>query len=735
MTNDLETRIRASLSERAHDVEPTPELWRSVQRRTARQRFVPMAAWTAGLTAAAVTAFIVVPNVLDSTERSVSIEPLDGRAGEGVAPDAAEMSGAIPNLYVAAEDRDLVLRTVDRSQADRLLLSSVDGPILAVEVNPRSTADDLTVAFTVRMSDGSASIRIARLVDAVVVSDVVLATVPSVGEVAPQAVWSPDGTAVAWGEGALSGLPSSGALHIHGWDGRGLTSEIVSEAPAGFLPVGDLVVQDWNAGDRASQILAVAGGVAFEAVVPDGTERAVGAWNELSVDRFGDLLPRIIDVAVTPRVTWVVSRDDRTISITSLMADGSGIGAGWDGADRVTLTAFGDGALIGAGLHSSVAVIGPDERTGPWPWSGTSASSAMPSIPPADAVAFVPVPDGALSTSDDRWGVGFAGPADDADPELEPGTAPAGAEGAPYLAVDREGRLVLGTAEGRSVLVEVPADPEAEGSPAPMDVAVRPGSTPEDLTAVALYATEAGPEYRWVQVVDGDVRVERFPDEHQIGFDADLRILQVPVWSPDGRHLAWVERSADGDWRLRTVGWEDGPGTGRPTDDNASTTLPLTANDLFLADWVWTSSDGADGRAGELRFTVDREAFAAEPLALTYAIARQADGALSFSEELVAFREEGRQIIDLHSWDVGAVDLLTRASDGTVLVELSGGEVVAIDVPAATPGSSLDLDATPDGAIVTDRSTGRVLLVARDGGVTVVADADTGPLVALDRVD
>jgi hypothetical protein len=72
-------------------------------------------------------------------------------------------------------------------------------------------------------------------------------------------------------------------------------------------------------------------------------------------------------------------------------------------------------------------------------------------------------------------------------------------------------------------------------------------------------------------------------------------------WTPDARSIVWTETTGE-DLVLRTVGWEDGPGTGRPADDNASFVLDLPADahlDGFEVTedgrWILLLRDGTGG--------------------------------------------------------------------------------------------------------------------------------------------
>ena len=120
---------------------------------------------------------------------------------------------------------------------------------------------------------------------------------------------------------------------------------------------------------------------------------------------------------------------------------------------------------------------------------------------------------------------------------------------------------------------------------------IRPGSTEAVLDAIVLFGGEGGSRFFHMSLRDGQATMTELADQYQ----PNARFLEVPTrpaFSPDGRHVAWVEMPDDEQAEgptLRTIGWtDDGPGTGNTADDNASftlTELPLQA--YRVEDWVW----------------------------------------------------------------------------------------------------------------------------------------------------
>ncbi len=241
---------------------------------------------------------------------------------------------------------------------------------------------------------------------------------------------------------------------------------------------------------------------------------------------------------------------------------------------------------------------------------------------------------------------------------LEPAVAVHGAE------------LLLVTPDGARTLVELPQ----EGHSTFLSVAVRPGSTPEDLTVVTVTTAEGFEDVRWTRMVDGEVVVayEAFEGPYAPAAASDEGAwVSPPVWSPDGRSVAWLDQSADGT-ALRTVGWSDGPGTGDPADDNAS--FDLTGelpNGAQLDDWVQV-----DETTSWLRATTPDSSEGWYAIELQ----RQADGALS--READAVRTWGAAEPELGPvgavggvTDDGAPRWLARLTvDGLLLEDVALGE-------------------------------------------------------------
>jgi hypothetical protein len=227
----LEELLRASLSERADDVEPTPVLWDRVQRRITRRRWLTATAWVAGGAAAALAAATVLPSVLSSDVQpdiadrppSAVVSPQDDATPTPGGPTPAPTSPApsqadpttgdrdgdlVPDTYVAVEGRQrLTLRASATDELMRELSPEVpvegEAVITALAIHPDSTADDLTVALTI-VGEGMEDVRLWRVTpEGREVRQLWTgpARAPRAGaavEAVDGLVWAEDGSALVW---------------------------------------------------------------------------------------------------------------------------------------------------------------------------------------------------------------------------------------------------------------------------------------------------------------------------------------------------------------------------------------------------------------------------------------------------------------------------------------------------------------------------------------------------------
>lgn len=261
---ELEERLRDSLRQRANDVVPTPALWREVQRRTSRRRWLPSRQWVTASTAVAVTAvavLIALPNLpelqnltpdsgvpgaggddssmdtadddagmmsreeADSAPESTDDESTgDQDAGSPEASVGSELPGGdaaadgpeAGDALVSVAGRDLVLHHPD---GDRIIATTNerDRVFVTTATRPGSDAEDITLVV-LTAADGAMHLRWLRVVDGAVVQEL---TAFDAGDVvSPDAehvagpVWTPDGESVVWIEEAGRQV----TLRTLGWD-------------------------------------------------------------------------------------------------------------------------------------------------------------------------------------------------------------------------------------------------------------------------------------------------------------------------------------------------------------------------------------------------------------------------------------------------------------------------------------------------------------------------------------
>lgn len=203
-------------------------------------------------------------------------------------------------------------------------------------------------------------------------------------------------------------------------------------------------------------------------------------------------------------------------------------------------------------------------------------------------------------------------------PPSDTASAPAEERPAPTLRTDPQ-TLRLTGADGSSREL---ATFDAGSDSSFVAAALRPGSTAEQATVVAMVTGGEGYGLRWLAVDDGQAGPLRaFPDRYPVATSPGEQASggrPTVAWTPDGGSVAWLEWTEDGETDLRTVGWADRPGTGDPATDNAAFSLGAVPAGSRIEGWVddggagWRMRIGApDGTLWSLR------------------VERQADGALA----------------------------------------------------------------------------------------------------------
>lgn len=404
MTNDLETMIRSTLRDRADDVEPTPELWDTVQRRIRRRPVVPILAWAAGVAALALVVATVVPTALERD--GITIEPL----GEDAAQlPAGPLTGIVPLSYVAAEDDRMVLRTVDGSLGPSLITDGREG-LAAVAVRPGSDRDELAMTFSIDTGD-----EVELWVGAPTPGPHLgpppggfeatrLGVVDDLPGTTPQAIWSPDGDRLAWIERDGSGSRRLVIADAGERPGAAQVERVSETLLPAAVATPSAVATDWE--DEG--IVVLSSGDAFLAS-PDGDE----VW-WLPLDLSGALLAGRPEAGsgVGPRRTIVdVELADGRLHVAAirgseleLSSEGGGssepvadvadlVVAMSNVGDTVLVTGNGRIRIQTGSVEVSPGFLWNPERTVSYGWS-------LPGS--ATAASFVPTRTGAISYDEEE---------------------------------------------------------------------------------------------------------------------------------------------------------------------------------------------------------------------------------------------------------------------------------------------------------------------------------------------
>jgi hypothetical protein len=632
----IEDRIRTSLQQRAEDVEPTPALWQEVDRRITRRRWRTVGVWSLAGVAAALAAVVVVPGLVGSTTPTPEI---GGGVPGGPAPAIAVSDGAGLGW--------LDLRSGTVTPLDGSGGTDDVGRIEQIAVRPGSTPGDHDIVAVRARPDGFTEL----LVDVARPDQDGLGSMGQLSEhergFVPSVAFSPDGSMLAMtipsvsigagggttvvlrpyepGEFPELGLATAtndvsyasveldGMATIVGW----------SDAAPGSDAVSTLYVRPGDADERsAGPLVAVDIEVAGDGTALTTEPRPVvagdaGTVEAMVVDRSG---------SAARTVQLLRQADGMTLEVSHTSGASEGVFPVGSGGDGYTLDTAGDAIVVFDG-----------ERAELWSWTLNGGLSGGQTLPvTTTAVALFDLPGGIAAPEDpttDEPDVDEPATDDGGDDQ---GSTDGPSEGPAVVATD-EPVLLAGTRElyvlrdgERELLYQF--DPEGEARI--IEVAVRPGSTVGDLTAVVLTAAEGMMDLRVLEVVDGQVTGAAEPLEGQYApglgrEDRSSFSITGPVWYEDGSSLAWLEFDGQ-DTELRVIGWdEDGPGTGDPATDNAAFVLDDAPEGVRLLPSVWVASvDAPDGHT-EIRATRDEatDGWYAIPLR------RQGDGAWSQSAD------------------------------------------------------------------------------------------------------
>ena len=321
-----------------------------------------------------------------------------------------------------------------------------------------------------------------------------------------------------------------------------------------------------------------------------------------------------------------------------------------------------------------------------------------------------------------------AGPeiADRPGPVEDPGTedgpvvpAPGAVEPGPLLvATDRLLRVL--DADGTTLSAyELPE----EGESTITGVAVRPGSTVAEVTAAVLTTAEGTYDLRVLRSGGDDLTLEVVDEApYRPGQDAGAGLaVSGPVWAPDGTSLAWLEQDETGT-RLRTIGWDDGPGTGLPATDNATFALAgVPAEQLDLVDWVAVGSDrtlirATSRTAGDRWFELSLTRAADDAWSIEPGDTLEPVGAPLSGDgpvrALAGTATDGAMVVP--AW------LVRDSPEGPVVVLASTGEPRTIALPDALLGPDGDLveawAAEVEGGLIVGNRRAASAVVVGEGG-------------------
>lgn len=589
----IEERLERSLHERADDVEATPALWQEVDRRVTRRRGLQLWSWALAGAAAVAAAVAVVPAITGGEEAPEVAEQPGGVAGQ-LAPGAD-----LPRGLVLADGQEV--RLLGLPDGDWTELGGPGAEVLDVAVRPGTApGEDLEVAYAARTGDAD------RAEIGILDGDGETRTLdeaPAV-DTAPSVAWTPDGDALAWTatEGDTTSLRTDALddpvdpeerpderdrrreVELEDVDGSG-------PLPAG-LRLGDWVLDGPGAGSaalwgthpelgavqiRTTLAPAVDGAPEVHEVLP-GTQSML-VRSDASPDRTGGVGGyALLDRGEGRRLTFTTPQESTDLPLPDALGDGP-----------VDLDAVSEAVALSDG-----------ERA----WLTTHAGgedAEIADLGAASAVSLLrPTRDGAPEPTDT-----VPAGEDPADAGEEPGEGAADWD-APLLTTDAElgSRLhLLDAATGRTrQLVDLDEDSGIYVSA----VAVRPGSTPSSLTAALLVRVDGRYEIRLLEAEDGEVRCcAPLPEGAGIGMDGPAEgggSMPLPVWSPDGDALAWVQDAGDGR-QLRTLAFEEGQPAEDPDAHRRIDLGPLgVERGVAAQDWVVEERDG-DAARGTIHLT------------------------------------------------------------------------------------------------------------------------------------
>ncbi len=627
--HQLEDRIRASLQARAEDVAPTPELWERVSERSARR-----ARWTLGLWALSGAAAVVIVvfggMALLDNPRHIEIQP---------GPEVADTPETAPTPTRDATPAPTTTSGPTIVTSDGQLLYEVDpttgevvreldpfegfaegAEVREVAVRPAGDDEGLTVASVIEiegMFDVEVSVfdEMSQRVDRQRIG----MAAPDVDDLPPDLVWSQDGRYLMWGGTSLvDGETAGPALWAYDWVERPLNSDGVAEPFAATAPGADgalfeaggtVDLREWTgAPDGQSGLVATtASGGAHHAIlthVPracEGTEPCPPTW-EVQISELvfegaspmdlGTLANGVNLALVVPTAGEAAPDGDAEGATLALFAEPMS-----DQQRRLEIPELTDGTA--APLDAWMAVAGNRIAVGFGDQQAHLLTVTGDTVEELEVTATVPLPDGTQAAALAHVGqpapppegeVASATPTEGPPEE----TAPAiGDDGVPTHVI-AGGPDELQLVDRRSPdqpLVTIGRPDGIDSEMAAGEVVVHPESTADDLQFVTTWVAGESQVLARTVVREGEVVANEVMDEpaqpDNTGGAAETA-HSVPVFSPDGRWLAWVETpdGGAGPTQVRIVEWVDGQaeGPGRAVTAPAEPMQPFQ-----LLDWARTS--------------------------------------------------------------------------------------------------------------------------------------------------
>lgn len=306
MNDDLERRLQDSLRTRAQDVEPTPELYRRVEAKMNRSKRWTWALSAAGVAAAVAIGAVTIPALLaddrleppDITDTPAptptSTDDPTPDPSPDPSPTADPGSGVTVADHVVLSGDDRIWLADITSGDEVAELVNFQSPenesdIVAVEVRPGSTVDDLTVVYVLKgegtFTFGSVTYDGSQATNAYF-PDAYQPSADLVGDALPIPAFDPTGTHLAWIEPLRGEDNQAPVLQTIGWSNGPGTDESATDNASFTLhaipiehPPSDFVVDDWvwtqqADGERRGNLTVTGAGEAWTVAI---TEQGDGA--------------------------------------------------------------------------------------------------------------------------------------------------------------------------------------------------------------------------------------------------------------------------------------------------------------------------------------------------------------------------------------------------------------------------------------------------------------------------